>query len=104
MQTDNRFLDGMARFLTDAAGAAQAFRSEMENMVKARFERLLSDLDLVSREEFEAAKAMAAKARSENEKLAARVARLEGTLASGSSKRARSPVRKPAARRTKGNL
>ena len=51
MQTENRFLDGMARFLTDAAGAAQAFRSEMESMVKARFERLISDLDLVQRDE-----------------------------------------------------
>ena len=106
MQTDNRFLDGMARFLTDATGAAQAFRSEMESMVKARFERLISDLDLVQREEFEAVKAMAAKARSENEKLAARVARLEAMLAGGTAKpsRPRSPVRKPAARRTKGNL
>ena len=106
MQTDNRFLDGMARFLTDAAGAAQAFRSEMESMVKARFERLISDLDLVQREEFEAVKAMAAKARSENEKLAARVVRLETLLAVGTAKqsRTRPPVRKAAARRTKGNL
>ena len=46
MQTENRFLDGMARFLTDAAGAAQAFRSEMESVIKVRFERLISDLDL----------------------------------------------------------
>jgi hypothetical protein len=106
MQTENRFLDGMARFLTDAAGAAQAFRSEMESMVKARLERLISDLDLVQREEFEAVKAMAAKARAENEKLAARVVKLETVLAvrSAKSSRSRTPVRKPANRRSKGNL
>ena len=106
MQTENRFLDGMARFLTDAAGAAQAFRSEMESMVKSRFERLISDLDLVQREEFEAVKAMAAKARAENEKLAARVAKLETILAARTAKnsRSRASVRKPAAGRTKGNL
>jgi BMFP domain-containing protein YqiC len=106
MQTENRFLDGMARFLTDAAGAAQAFRSEMESMVKARFERLISDLDLVQREEFDAVKAMAAQARAENEKLAARVAKLETVLAVRTAKnpRSRTAVKKPAAGRTKGNL
>jgi BMFP domain-containing protein YqiC len=106
MQTENRFLDGMARFLTDAAGAAQAFRSEMESMMKARLERLVSDLDLVQREEFEAIKAMAAKARAENEKLAARVVKLETVLAVRSARNARSraPVRKPVNRRSKGNL
>jgi BMFP domain-containing protein YqiC len=104
MQTDNRFLDGMARFLTDAAGAAQAFRAEMESMVKSRFERLISDLDLVQREEFEAVKAMAAKARAENEKLAARVMKLEATVGA-KTPRNRSPVRKPVqSKRAKGNL
>ena len=80
MQTDNRLLDGMARFFTNAAGAAQAFKAETETMIKARFERLVADLDFVPREEFDAVKAMAAKARSENEKLAARVAELEAKL------------------------
>lgn len=77
MQTDNRILDGMARFFTNAAGAAQAFKSEMETLIKARFERLVADLDFVPREEFDTVKAMAAKARAENERLAARVAELE---------------------------
>ena len=88
----------MARFLTDAAGAAQAFRSEMESMIKSRFERLISDFDLVQREEFEAVKAMASKARAENERQAARVAKLETVLAvrTAQSHRSRSPVRKPA--------
>ena len=107
MQTENRFLDGMARFLTDAAGAAQAFRSEMESVIKVRFERLISDLDLVQREEFEAVKAMAAKARAESEKLTARLAKLETAvaLASAKSARPRTPLRKvPQRKRSKGNL
>jgi BMFP domain-containing protein YqiC len=87
MQTDNRFLDGMAKFLTNAAGAAQAFKSEMEVMVKARIEKMIADLDFVPRDEFDAVKAMAQKARTENEKLAARVAELEAKL--GMDKKAR---------------
>jgi len=88
MQTDNRLLDGMARFFTNAAGAAQAFKAEMETMMKARFERLVADLDLVPREEFDAVKAMAAKARAENDKLATRVAELEKKLGSTRGKAA----------------
>lgn len=91
MQTDNRFLDGMAKFLTNAAGAAQAFKSEMEVMVKARIEKMISDLDFVPRDEFDTVKAMAQKARTENEKLAARVAELEARL--GMDKKARSTRR-----------
>src|SRR5262245_65607906 len=68
MQTDNPFLDGMARFLTNAAGAAQAFKAEMETMMKGRIERMIADLEFVPRDEFEAVKAMAAKARAENER------------------------------------
>jgi BMFP domain-containing protein YqiC len=86
MQTDNRFLDGMARFLTNAAGAAQAFKAEMETIVKARVEKMISDLDFVPRDEFEAVKAMAAKARAENEKLAARLSELEAKLGRGNPK------------------
>src|SRR5882672_675673 len=80
MQTDNRILDGMARLFTNAAGAAQAFKAEMETIIKARFERLIAELDFVPREEFDNVKAMAAKARTENEKLAARVAELEKAM------------------------
>jgi len=86
MQTDNRILDGMARLFTNAAGAAQAFKSEMETIIKARFERLIAELDFVPREEFDNVKAMAAKARTENEKLAARVAELEKALGIASPK------------------
>ena len=81
MQTDNRVLDQMARFFTNAAGAANAFREEVENIVRPRLEKLVADLDFVPREEFNAVKAMASKARSENDKLAARVAALEAQLA-----------------------
>jgi BMFP domain-containing protein YqiC len=88
MQTDNRILDGMARFFTNAAGAAQAFKAEMETMIKARFERLIAELDFVPREEFDNVKAMAAKARGENEKLAARVTELEKVLGIASPKSA----------------
>jgi len=80
MQTDNRILDGMALFFTNAAGAAQAFKDEMETMMKSRMERMIAKLDFVPREEFDAVKAMAAKARSENDKLSARVASLEEKL------------------------
>ena len=86
MQTDNRFLDGMAKFLTNAAGAAQAFKAEMETMVKARIEKMIADLEFVSRDEFDAVKAMAAKARAENEKLSTRLADLEAKLGMGKTK------------------
>lgn len=96
MQTDNRVLDSLARLLTDAAGAAKSLRAEMETMVKQRLDRLALDLDLVPREEFEAVKAMAAKARAENERLAARVASLEAKL--GVKSKAKTPKRSRSAR------
>jgi BMFP domain-containing protein YqiC len=81
-QTNNRFLDELAKLLTDAAGAAQGMRREVENLMRAQGERILRDMDLVQREEFEAVKAMAVKAREENERLAERIASLEAELAS----------------------
>ena len=76
-QTDNPFLDGLARFFTDAAGAAQSLRAEIDTFVKQRLEKLIADMDFVPREEFEAVKEMAVKARTENERLEARIAALE---------------------------
>ena len=102
MQTDNRSLDGMARLFTNAAGAAQAFKSEMETIIKARFERLIAELDFVPREEFDSLKAMAAKTRGENEKLAARVTELEKTLGIASPKTTGAGSRRPK-RRMKGS-
>ncbi len=98
MQTDNRFLDQFARFFTDAAGAAKSFKAEIETMMKSRMERMIADLDFVPREEFDAVKAMAAKARAENEKLAARLAELESKLGGGAKAKPAAP------KRSKGKL
>jgi BMFP domain-containing protein YqiC len=76
-QTDNPFLDGVAKAFTDAAGMAQSVRAEIDTFVRQRLERVIADMNLVPREEFEAVKAMAARARAENEELAARVKKLE---------------------------
>jgi BMFP domain-containing protein YqiC len=80
-QTNNPFLDELARLMTDAAGAAQGMRRELETFLRAQGERMLRDMDLVAREEFEAVKEMARKARTENEALAARIAALESEIA-----------------------
>lgn len=80
-QTNNRLLDELAKLVTDAAGAAQGLGREVETIIRAQGEKFLQGMDLVSREEFEAVKAMAVKAREENEVLAARIAALEARLA-----------------------
>jgi BMFP domain-containing protein YqiC len=77
MQTDNPFLDGLAKLVTDAAGAAEGARAEIELFVKQRIEKLIADMDLVTREEFEAVKAMAANARNHAQRLEKRLAALE---------------------------
>ncbi|MBG53248.1 MAG: accessory factor UbiK family protein [Alphaproteobacteria bacterium] len=79
-QYDNRILDDVAKLFTSAAGAAQGVRQEVESIVKSQAERLIADLDLVSREEFEVVEAMAARAREENEALEARIVALEKAL------------------------
>jgi BMFP domain-containing protein YqiC len=80
-QTSNRFLDEMARLMNDAAGVADGVRREVQTLVQTQMERVLRDMDVVTREEFEAVKEMAAKAREENERLAARLAEVEKKLA-----------------------
>ncbi len=80
-QTSNRLLDEVAKLMTDAAGAAQGLRQEAEGVMRAQAERILAGMDVVKREEFEAAKAMAEKARAENERLAALIAALEARVA-----------------------
>ena len=82
-QTTNRFFDEIARLMNDAAGAASGVRREVETVVRNQAERILRDLDLVKREEFEAVKEMARLAREENEGLKARVAALEARLGPG---------------------
>jgi BMFP domain-containing protein YqiC len=80
VQTTNRFFDEVARLMNDAAGAAQGMRREVETLFRNQAERILRDLDVVKREDFEAVKDMARLAREENEALKARVAALETAL------------------------
>jgi BMFP domain-containing protein YqiC len=79
-QTTNRFLDEFAKLMTDAAGAADGLKREMTSVMRSQGERLLQGMDIVQREEFEAVKAMAEKARAENERLESRIAELEARL------------------------
>jgi BMFP domain-containing protein YqiC len=98
VQTTNRFFDEVARLMNDAAGAAQGVRREFETLFRTQAERVLRELDVVRREDFEAVKDMARIAREENEALSARVAALEATLGrSGASAAAPPPPSAPSA-------
>jgi BMFP domain-containing protein YqiC len=77
-QTTGRLYDEFARLMNDAAGVAQGVRREFDSVMRTQAERLLRDMDVVHREEFEAVKEMARLAREENEALKARIAALEG--------------------------
>jgi BMFP domain-containing protein YqiC len=79
-QTTNRFFDEIGRLMNDAAGAAQGVKREVDAVMRNQAERILRDLDVVKREEFEAVKDMARLAREENEALKARIAALEAKL------------------------
>ncbi len=81
-QTSNRIFDDLAKMMTNAAGAADGMKKEVESMMKAQAERFINSMDVVKREEFEVVKAMAQKAREENEALKARLAELEAKLSS----------------------
>jgi hypothetical protein len=98
MQTSNRLFDDLARVANGAVSTLAGIKDELEAMIRHQLERLMADRDSVPREEFEAVKAMAAKARSEQEKLAKRVATLEARL-SGKPAAAAKPRRaRPAAK------
>jgi BMFP domain-containing protein YqiC len=102
MQVENRFLDDLARVANGAIGALSGIRGEIEGLIKQRVERLLADMDLVPRDEFEAVKAVAAKARSEQEALALRVAALEAALEPAlESTKAKTKTKPKRAKRTK---
>ena len=75
--TQSRFFDEVAKLMSNAAGAAQGLRREIDTLIQAQMERLLNNMELVKREEFEVVKAMAQKARQENEALSLRLAALE---------------------------
>jgi hypothetical protein len=79
-QTNNRFFDEIGRLMNDAAGAAQGVKREFDSVLRSQAEKILRDLDIVKREEFEAVKDMARLAREENEALKARIVVLEGKL------------------------
>ncbi len=97
MQVDNRLLDDLARVAGGAFGALSGVRGEVEARLKHQFERILSEMDVVSREEFEAVKAVAAKARMEQEALQKRVVALEAAIAGQKPKAGakKKPSRKP---------
>ena len=102
-QTSSRFFDEIARLMTDAAGVANGVRKEVDSVMRGQAEKILNDLDIVSREEFDAVKQMAQKARTENEALAKRISALETAAAPAPKKPvAKKPAaKKPAARRSK---
>lgn len=81
MQTRNKFFDDMSQLMTNAMGVAQGAKTEAETAFKGFIDRWMADRDFVSREEFDAVRAMAQKAREENEALSARLAALEASLA-----------------------
>lgn len=90
-QTSNRIFDEMARLMNDAAGVAQGVRREADTLFRTQAERILRDLDLVRREEFDAVKDMAALAREENEALKARIEALEAKASAKATKKPSEP-------------
>lgn len=96
----NRILDEFAKLMTDAAGAAQGVRREVETAFRGQAERILNSMDIVQREEFEAVREMALKARAENEKLSARIAELEEKLGFSGSGEAEKASPKPRTKKT----
>ena len=92
-QTSNRIFDEMARLMNDAAGVAQGVRREFDTLFRGQAERILRDLDVVQREDFEAVKEMARLAREENEALKARIEALEAKV---SDKAGGKPAKKAA--------
>jgi BMFP domain-containing protein YqiC len=84
--TSSRFFDELAKLMTNATGAAQGVRKEVDSLVQTQVERVLNNLNVVKREEFDVVREMAEKARTENDKLATRIAELEAKLHTHDSK------------------
>ena len=82
MSGSNKFFDDMSKLMTSAMGVAQGARTEAETAIKSWMDRWLADRDFVTREEFDAVRAMAQKAREENEALRARLEALEAAAVS----------------------
>jgi BMFP domain-containing protein YqiC len=98
MQTDNPLLDDLARVASGALGALTGMRAEIEARIRDQLEPVLARMDLVTREEFDAVRAMAAKARGEQDKLLERIAVLEARLDSLAVKPGRTARRDAASR------
>lgn len=94
MQTRNRLLDDLARVAAGALGVAAGMRREAEEVLKARFAAVFGPDGLVTREEFDAVKAMAAKARTENARLATRLDALEAGGGKGPARKRKAPARR----------
>ncbi len=82
--TSSRFFDEIAKLMTNATGAAQGVRKEVDGLVQSQVERVLNNMSLVKREEFDVVRDMAEKARQENERLEKRLAELESKLSAQS--------------------
>ncbi len=100
MQSQSRILEDLARLAGSAMGVASGVRGEVEARFREQFERILGQMDLVTREEFEVVRAMATKAREEQEILAEKVAALEAQLAQKPKRAAAKPRAKSAAKPT----
>ena len=100
MQTSNRFFDDLSRVASGAASAFSGLRDEVDQMIRQRLKRVIADMDMVTREEFEAVEAIATKAREEQEKLSEKVAALEAELGKLKKPAAKSgaTAKKPAAK------
>lgn len=79
-ETPNRIFDDLSKLMTDAAGMAQGVKREAEGLFRSQLDKIVREMDVVPREEFEAVREMARFAREENEKLAARIAALEAKI------------------------
>ena len=84
-QTRGQFFDDVTRLFTDAAGLADSAKREVETMARARLEKLMASMNVVGREEFEAVREMALRAREQNDRLEVRLAELESKLAAEAS-------------------
>jgi BMFP domain-containing protein YqiC len=104
-QTSNRLLDEFAKLMTDAAGVAQGLRREVETAIKSQAERFLGEMDVVQREEFEAVREMAVRAREENEALRRRIEELEGRFGAGmdSDEAPAAPIKRGPRKRSGGD-
>ncbi len=104
MQSQSKLFDDLAKVANGAVSTLMGMKEEIDGMVQARFERFIANADLVSRDEFDAVKAMAANAREENEALSARIDALEKQLEAQSKPapaRKRAPAKKKPAAATR---